>query len=99
MTAAPFPEVTAALAVDDVYWFDAHPSRRFRVRRGPDRFWLIYKSGDTLRRASTCNAFAIPDTDAEIATLWFLAAWPELSFPKANRKSRQAGVQRAGGRG
>jgi hypothetical protein len=92
------PVVSTAEALDDDDWLDAHPKRRFRARRGPDGYWLIRKRGDVFLRAYTRNTVPVIDTDPEIATLWFGAAWPELSFAKANRKSRQAGVRRAGGR-
>jgi hypothetical protein len=99
MTGAPFSKITPAEAIDDVCWFDAHPSRRYRARCGDDGFSLIRKSGDEFLQAFACYAAAIADTDAEIAPPWFAAVRPELSFPKANRSSRQAGVRSAGGRG
>ena len=97
MTAA-FPKITPAEAIDDVRWFDAYPGCKFRARRAPSGFWLIRKRGDVFLRTFTRNFTPVAETDPEIATLRFAAAWPELFFAKANRKSRQAGVRRGGGR-
>ena len=96
---APVPAVTVADALDDCAWFDGQPSRRFRARRSPGgAYWLVRKRGDVFLRTFTRNVIAVADTDAEVAAAWFSAVWSAILFAKANRKSRQAGVRRAGGR-
>jgi hypothetical protein len=98
MIAPSFSKIAPAEAIDDTASCDARPSRRFRARRTPDGFWLVRKSGTAFLRTFSRNVAPVADTDPEIATAWFAAAWPELLFAKANRKSRQAGVRRTGGR-
>ena len=89
-----FPPVSTAEAIDDACWFDVHPRCNYRARGG----WLIRKvHDDVFLRTFSGNAEALTDTDAELGPVLFAAAW-QLSSPAANRKSRQAGVRRAGGR-
>ena len=93
------PLVSAADAIDDVAWFDRHPRRRYRARRGEGGLWPIRKvHDDVYLRTISGTGEVLADTDAELGPNWFAAARPQLSFPKANRESRQAGVRHAGGR-
>ena len=85
-------------AGDDRYWFADHPWRRFRARRIANGHWLIRRHGDALLRTFIFSTARLTDIDGEIALLWFVAAWPQLSSPKANSKARQAGIRRVGGR-
>ena len=95
---APLPVVTVADALEDCAWFDGHPSRRFRARHSPGGgYWLVRKRADVFLRTFTRNAEALANTDAEFGPAWFAAAFG-LSSPAADRKSRQVGVRRAGGR-
>jgi len=91
------PQVTVAEALDDCAWFDGYPSRRFRACRAVGGYWLIRRRGDLFLWTFTRNVAAVADSDAEIATASYAAAWPELPFTRANRKSRQVRVRRAGG--
>jgi hypothetical protein len=84
------PDVSDADALDDGAWFDLHPKRRFRARRGPDGFWLIRKRGDAFLRAYTRSAVPGTDTDAGLAPAWFESAYPDLLAAKARGRARKA---------
>jgi hypothetical protein len=76
LAAGPGPgEVTAADSLDDIAWFDANATRRYRVRQG----WAIRRRGTVLLRTPIAKPVALVDNEGAADLSWWTAAWPALS--------------------
>ena len=86
------PRVAEAEALDDQSWFDKHPGRRFRGRRGSDGFfWIIRRRGEVLLRTVMRQPATPPeDVDRELAGAFFRAAYPGAPVAEVQRCARKA---------
>jgi hypothetical protein len=90
------PRVAEAEALDDQSWFDEHPGRRFRGRRGSEGFFLDHpqtrRRPAADRNASTSDA--PEDVDRELAGVFFCAAYPGAPVAEVQRRARKVPSRR-----
>ena len=84
--------VMDADAINDRSWFEEHPNRAYRIRRGDGgAWWIIQKRpGGVFLRVLTGTTDADADTDAALSLLWHQAAFPDSSAEQARRMARRA---------
>jgi hypothetical protein len=89
MSGLGLPTVSAAEALDDGAWFDAHPARRFRARSARNLTWIVRRRGNVFLRVVAARPLLPGDTDAALGPAWFESAYPDLLAAKARRRARK----------